>query len=174
MLEKTRAFEFKFIGKVLAVREDRVELEDGTEAIREFVATKDSVAVLPIHDGKVIMVTQFRYAVSTPLLEIPAGRIEKGEKPEQAAQRELKEETGYFAKDLIFLGYFFPSPGVLTERIYLYLAKDLVPMEADPDHGERITITEFEYNDIYGRIKAGICPDMKTTLAFLLAANLPT
>jgi len=88
----------------------------------EIIETRDAVGILPIEKEKVYLIKQYRFPVEDWLIEIPAGKIEN-ESPEEAARRELFEETGFIAKDLRFLGCFYLSPGNLNEKIYLFLAE---------------------------------------------------
>jgi ADP-ribose pyrophosphatase len=120
-------------------------LEPGRiKATRELVCHSGSVVVLPhLADGRVILVRQYRHAAGRALWELVAGGIERGESPEKAARRELEEETGYRALRVKRLLDFFPSPGVLTERMYLVEAVDLSFSGAQPESDERIRVGRF-------------------------------
>lgn len=123
MVHSRRVYE----GRVVALRVDEVELPSGRHAVREIVEHRGAVAIVPLRDGDVLLVRQFRTAVGRELLEIPAGTIEPGEGVEACLQRELAEEVGMRAGRFEHLLTFFPSPGFLTEAVHLYLAGDLVP-----------------------------------------------
>ena len=159
-----------FDGRIIRVRVDTVALPSGREATREVVDHEDAVVLVPIDsDGNVVLVRQYRHAAGTTLLEAPAGIIEPGETPDQCAQRELQEETGYRAEDLRYLGGFWSSPGFCTEFMHGYLARDLVPsrLQADPD--EDIKVERLPLNQVTARIQSGDIQDAKTVAALLIA-----
>ena len=113
-------------GIIVNTRLDYARLPDGSMALREVVEHPGGVAVLPLEaDGTVWCVRQFRYPFSELLLEVPAGKLEPGEEPEQAARRELSEETGLEAGKLTCLGRHYCSPGYNSEVLHIYLAQDL-------------------------------------------------
>ncbi len=122
--EKTLYEEELYRGRIITVKRHRVRLPDGRESWREVVEHPGAVAVLPVlHDGRLLLVRQYRKAVEEVLLEVPAGKLDPGEAPEAAARRELWEETGLEAEALQFLFSFYTSPGFADERIFLYLAR---------------------------------------------------
>ena len=107
----------ELVGRRSTLRVERLVLPDGTETVRDTLYHPDSVAILPLEDnGDVVMVRQYRSAAGRELLELPAGVIEGDEPPVDAARRELREETGLDARELVELGSFFASPGSMTER----------------------------------------------------------
>ncbi len=114
-----------FSGKIVDVYHDKVILPDGREAVREVCEHPGAVAILALDGEDMLFVRQYRHAVLAELLEVPAGKLEKGEDPEQAARRELREETGFACSELIHLGVLCPSPGILSEVIHLYFARGL-------------------------------------------------
>ena len=121
LTEKTLSSEIVFDGKIMTVRKDEIELPTGHKSSREVVEHSGGVVILAIcqkdEEGKILMVKQFRYPLSEPLLELPAGKLEKGEDPLEAAKRELHEETGYEAAKWEYLGYIFTSPGYSNEKL---------------------------------------------------------
>ena len=126
LTEKTLSSEKIFDGRILHVRRDTIELPDGSRGYREVVDHHGGVCVLALDDeNRVLMVSQYRYPYEKVLREIPAGKLEYGEDPTQAAIRELKEETGAVAGDFRSLGELYPSPGYCGEVIRMYLARDL-------------------------------------------------
>lgn len=170
-------FEEKFIsseriyeGAILNLRRDTVTAAGG-QAYREVVEHNGAVAIVPItNEGKVVMVNQYRYPMERVVLEIPAGKIDKGETdPEGAAVRELKEETGYTAEKLIYLGKMAPSVAYMEEIIHLYAAVGLVPGETEFDEDEALDIVEYEYEEIYGMAAEGKLIDAKTICALFMA-----
>ena len=126
-----------YSGPVFTVTRDEILLPDGKRGRRDLVHSTGGVVILPLDgEGKVTLVRQFRYAHGRVLLEAVAGKLEKGEEPFPAAQRELREETGFTAERWDFLGAIETSPGFLTEVLYLYLAQGLTSGAAAPDEGE--------------------------------------
>ena len=157
-------------GVIVNVRMDQVELPNGKTAPREIVDHPGAVAVLPLdEDNNVIMVTQYRYAFETEMLEIPAGKLNPGEDPWVCALRELKEETGYIPGEMLPLGASYSSPGFCTEVIYLYLARYLEKGEATPDEYEFLKIEKVPLDDLVDRILQDEIRDSKTVAAVLKA-----
>ena len=135
--EPTIAIEREFVGRRVRVQVERVRLDDGTETLRDMVYHPDSVVIVPLDDdGNLVMVRQYRKAAGRELLELPAGVMDPGDaSPLEAARRELREETGLDADDLLALGNFFAAPGSLTERLYSYLARGLRVSPLPPGRG---------------------------------------
>ena len=168
--EKTVEKETVFEGKIITVRKDKAELENGVIADRELVIHPGGVCVVPLtKEGKVIMVRQFRYAFGEPLLEIPAGKLEIGEDHREAGLRELREETGAVCGSFEYLGVCYPSVAYLTEKIHMYLARDLTFGETDPDDDEFIDVMEIPLDEAVKMVMDGSIPDAKTQLALLKA-----
>ena len=168
--EKTLKKETIYEGKILNLRRDVVQAVGG-EATREVIEHNGAVAMVAItDDGKVIMVKQYRYPMRKVILEIPAGKIDKGESdPDEAAVRELKEETGYTAGRMEKLGKIYPSVGYSEEGIELYLCRDLVPGETDMDEDEAIDIAEYDFDEACRMAESGEIRDAKTVCALLMA-----
>lgn len=161
-----------YAGKIMKVKKDQVMLPDGRQGVREIVELSDAVAVLAVNDNnEVLMVRQFRYPTGGSLLEIPAGKVEQGEKPLDCAKRELEEETGCRAAVWKELCYFFTSPGFCTEKIYLYLASELSMHETKFDQDEFIEIETFNINAALGMVKDGSVIDAKTIIGILYLSN---
>lgn len=124
--EKTIKTNKIYDGKIISVQVDDVRLPDGNQAKRELVKHPGAVAIIAQReDGKILFVKQYRKALDKTILEIPAGRLEKGEKPEETGLRELEEETGYTTDRLSFVTSFYTSPGFADEIIYLYQTDSL-------------------------------------------------
>lgn len=152
-----------FKGRVVTVKVEQVFEPGGVKAEREVICHSGSVVVLPrLADGSVILVRQYRHAAGRALWELVAGGIERGENPQQAARRELREETGYRALRVKPLFDFFPSPGVLTERMYLVEASGLTLSEADPEADERIRVGRFTRRQLKQMLEARKIKDGKT------------
>ena len=159
-------------GRIVALREDEVELPDGRHAFREVVEHADVVAVLPVAaDGRLLLVRQYRLPAGRALLELPAGGVDPGEGIGQAAQRELQEETGHRARSLERLGGFYVSPGYCTEFIHLFLARDLTPSVLEADHDEQITVELVTLDEALRLVDAGGICDSKSIIGLLLAAR---
>lgn len=123
-------------GRILTLKKKFIYLPNQEIAMREIVEHQGGVGVLAINDNnEILLIEQYRAALEKPLLEIPAGLLEEGENPKQCARRELREETGYDAKNFRFLGKYYPSPGFSNEVIHLFLATELFynPLEMDGD-----------------------------------------
>lgn len=159
-----------FQGRVVALRVDTVEMPDGRTATREVVEHSQSVTILSVDDrGNVLLERQYRRSVDRWMLEAPAGGMNPGEAPEQAARRELKEETGYEARKLEHLASFYVSPGFCTELMHVYLATGLVTGEATPEEDEYIKVEAMPLAKAIGMIASGEVQDGKTVAALLLA-----
>jgi ADP-ribose pyrophosphatase len=161
-----------YSGKLLSLRKDIIELPNGANTTRECVSHTPVVCMLPIDEnGYVHTVKQFRYAVETLLLEIPAGGIEMGEQPEKAAVRELQEEIGMTCSDLIPLGGFWLTPGWCDEYMYSFLAKGLSEAKLKADDDENISVVKIPFNELVREVKSGLIQDVKTIATVLLAEN---
>lgn len=159
-------------GSVVALRIDEVDTSKGRRAIREIVEHRGAVAAVPVlPDGSVVLVRQYRDAAGARLLEIPAGTLEPGEDPEQALQRELAEEIGMRAGHLQHLVSFLPSPGVLTEVVHVYLARDLAPHQRDAEE-EDIEVVRLPLAGARAMVASGEIRDAKSIIGLLLAVAL--
>lgn len=165
--EKTLDSQLIFDGKVVKVLKDNVELADGHKSFREVVRHSGGVVILAIHNNKILFVKQFRYPMKEVLLELPAGKLEYGEDPFNAAKRELEEETGYCANKWTPLGFVYTSPGYSDEKLYLYKAENLEFTQCYPDEGEILEPLEIEIQDALKMINNGEISDAKTLCAFM-------
>jgi ADP-ribose pyrophosphatase len=157
----------KLKNNLFTVSEDHAIVPGGFEIKRYIVHHRGSAVMMPVDDRKrVLLVRQYRLPAQGFLWEIPAGSVDPGEKPLQAAKRELKEETGYRAKHWTKLISFFPSPGFLTEKMTIYLATGLTAGEATPMGDERIETRWFTAKEIEAAIDSGKILDAKTTLGY--------
>ena len=162
-----------FEGRVVSVRVDEVRLAGGGSAVREVVDHRPAVVIVPIDDlGRVLMVRQYRYAVSETLLEAPAGIIEDGEEPSETAQRELQEEVGRIAGDLRKLGEFWATPGFCNELMHAYVARDLRHSDLPADEDEDITVVPVPMTEALDMVRTGQIRDAKTIAALLLAKHV--
>ena len=159
-------------GRVVQLHVDEVELANGKRTTREVIEHADAVVVLPIdQSGRALLVRQYRYPIGKDLLEAPAGGIDPGEDPDEAAQRELQEEIGYRAGRLDGLGGFWTAPGFCTEYMYAYLARDLSESSLAPDEDEDITVEQHSLDSIRTLIRDGRIVDAKTIAAFWMALD---
>ena len=155
-------------GKKLKVSVETIRLPDGRETEREVIRHPGAVAIAPlIAPGEVILIKQFRYCVGKVLWEIPAGTLEEGETPIECAQRELIEESGYRAGKLEPMGGFFPTPGICTEYLSVFLATELEPCQAAPDADEVITVHRVSLDEALRMIDDGEIVDAKTIVGLL-------
>lgn len=163
LIEKTLSSEKIFDGRILHVRRDTVRLPDGGEATREVVDHPGGVCVLALDDeDRALLVSQFRYPYEKVLREVPAGKLEYGEDPTQAAIRELEEETGAVAGEFRSLGELYPSPGYCGEIIRMYLARDLTFGETHLDEDEFLNLERIPFDRLVEQVLSGEIRDAKT------------
>lgn len=173
LTEKTLSQKYIFEGRILKMRLDEALLPDGTKAAREVVEHPGGVAVAALTDDNCLLfVRQFRYPYAEIIPEIPAGKRDPGEDPLTTGKRELKEETGYTAKNYIPLGRVYPSPGYFNEVIYLYLATDLVAGETSPDEDEFLEVEKIPLATAAQMVMADEITDAKTQTAVLKVWHL--
>ena len=172
LTEKTLSREEKYQGSFLSLHVDQVLLPNGRTSTREVVEHVDGVAVLALDDrNNVLTVTQYRYVIGKPLLEIPAGKLEPGEDPVVAALRELKEETGASPVEFIPMGRLLASPGCYGEVLWLFLARGLTQGQSDPDEDEFLSVERIPFSALVEQVRQGEIKDAKT-VALVLKAKL--
>lgn len=165
--EETISTEMLYKGAVLNLRKDKVTVKTGT-SYREIIEHRGgSVIGALTDDGKLIMVKQFRKPMESVVMEVPAGKRDGDESPTEVAKRELKEETGYIAEEIIPLGAMYPSPGYTEEILYLFLARHLTPGETDFDENEAIDIYEYPLEELVEKVMKGEIKDGKSQLTIL-------
>lgn len=159
-------------GIIVNVRRDKARLLDGRITNREVVEHPGGVAVFAIdQDNNVILVRQYRYPMGEVVLELPAGKLEKGEDPRDSGLRELAEETGLEPQTFLSMGCSYSSPGILSEKLHLFFAKDLVQGPIHPDDGEFLEIVRIPYDELMDMVRRGEIQDGKT-LAGIFKASL--
>jgi ADP-ribose pyrophosphatase len=166
--EKTIKTEQIFNGKIISLQVDDVELPNGKSSKREIVKHPGAVAVIPLtDDNKIVMVEQFRKPLEKAIVEIPAGKLEKGEDPELCAKRELEEETGYVCGKIEKLVSFYTSPGFADEILHIYAARELSKKEnpAVPDEDEFVNVIELTLEEAQAYIADQKIHDAKTVYA---------
>ena len=168
--EKRISGEQKYKGVIVNVYLDKAELCDGKVVNREVVEHPGGVTILPVDkDGECYMVRQFRYPVGHMMLEAPAGKLEYGEDHRQCAERELSEETGFTADELIYLGCKYTSPGFSTEKLHFYLALGLHPGQSHTDEGEFLNVEQHNIDELTELVMSGKIEDAKTGTIVLMA-----
>jgi len=173
LFEKTLESKHIYDGKILKVTVDTVELENGQTALREVVHHYGGVCVVAVtENNEIIFVNQFRYPFNDVLLEIPAGKIDKGEEHFECGKRELLEETGAVASDYKYLGVMYPTTGYLTEKIHMYLAQGLTFEEQSLDNDEFLDVVKIPFDKAIEMILNNEIPDGKTQVAILKAARI--
>ena len=165
--EKTLSSKIKYTGHIINVRVDNVILPNKGVFQREVVEHPGGVVIIPILDDKIILIKQWRHPVNCELIELPAGKLNKGEDPLEAAKRELEEETGYKANNLEFLGCIYTTPGFSDEKLYFYKAVDLIPSKTNFDEGEIIEPFIISLDQAFTMIKEGKIIDAKTIIGVL-------
>lgn len=164
--EKTIRSQEIFNGKVIRLLVDDVELPNGKPAKREIVRHPGAVAVIAITpENRMVFVRQYRKPLDKTILEIPAGKLEKGEDPADCAKRELTEETGYTAQEMKFVSKFYTSPGFADELLYVYEGANLGQGQAQPDQDEFVELVELTLDEAFSRIQTGEIVDAKTVFA---------
>lgn len=160
-------------GKIIKLTKDTVELENGQNATREVVHHNGGVCIVPItENNEIIFVKQFRYPFKEILLEIPAGKLDKGEDHYDCGKRELLEETGAVASEMTYMGAMYPTTGYLTEKIHMYFAKGLTFTKQKLDDDEFLDIVKISFEKAVEMIMSNEIPDAKTQLAILKAARI--
>lgn len=155
-----------FQGAFLNLKRDKVALPDGQYAFREYLTHPGAVAIFPVlDDGRILLERQYRYPVGQAILEIPAGKLEKGEDPLLCAKRELTEETGYTASEWSFMGRIHPVISYSTEFIDIYLAKGLVAGERSLDEGEFLDVFAATPQELAEWVRNGSITDVKTIIS---------
>lgn len=159
-------------GRVIDLTVDRITTASGTQAVREVVAHPGGAAVVPVFSNRdVLLVEQFRYPMQRSLLELPAGKIDPGETPEETAARELEEEVGFRAGRLEKLAAFYTTPGFCNELLHLFVARDLQPGRSGGDEDEELSVHRYSPNELERLVRSGKIVDAKTLIGlhFLLA-----
>lgn len=162
----------QFNGRIISVVHDRIRLPNGDLSMREVVRHPGGVCVAARDEhGRWLMVDQFRYAFQTVLTEFPAGKLEPGEDPIEAAQRELIEETGYSALELLPAGQLYPSPGYLNEIIHLYIAPHCTYVGQQLDYHEFLNVKTMTLDELNASVMNQTQTDAKT-MALIFKLNL--
>lgn len=168
--ETTLSEETLFQGKLLNLSLRQIQLHNGQTAQREIVTTRGAVVIVALTDQhEVRLVKQFRAGVEDWIIELPAGTLEKGENPDEAAPRELLEETGDQAASWHKLGGFYSAPGILTEYLHCYLATGLTPGPNQLEFDEHIEVLTVPWAEAIAMLSRGEIEDVKTIAGLMLA-----
>lgn len=167
-VEKKLSSELVYDGRVIKVSKDEVLCPNGEKSLREIVHHRGGVGILFKVDDKFIFEKQYRYALGEEIIEMPAGKLEEGEIPLEAAKRELLEETGYRPLEVIHLGDSYPTPGYSSEVIHLYYCPKAVKEERHLDKDENIYLIYLSLEEIEKLIADNIIKDSKTVAAISL------
>ena len=169
MMNKTIKENLIYQGRICRFTHNEVTFEDGSTGYRDVLHLSGAVAIMAIDDdNNTFLVDQYRHAVSDQLLELPAGMLEKGEDPVEAALRELEEETGYKAHEIEPLCCMYSSPGVVDERIYIYVARKLEHTAQHLDADEFLKVRRIPLSQLEQMIVNNEIADGKTLLAYSL------
>ncbi|MDD3839174.1 MAG: NUDIX hydrolase [Clostridia bacterium] len=172
LYEKTIDSKKIFDGKIIKLKVDTVLLPDGKKSTREIVNHPGAVAILPLTDkNELIMVKQYRKPIERVLLEVPAGKLDEDELPEECAERELEEETGLTAEKLINLSSIYTTPGFSDEVIHLFIATGLKKGRANSDDDEFLEVVKIPFNKVMEMIEQNLIMDSKTINCILLARH---
>lgn len=168
LTEKKLSGKEVFSGRILHVFHDEVELSDGSHSKREVVRHPGGVCVAALDDeNNLFFVRQFRYPYSEVMLELPAGKLEKGSTPLENGKRELLEETGAVGYSYISLGQVYPSPGYTDEIIHLYACRIKEEKDNMPDEGEFLNVEKIPLDKAVELVLNNMIPDSKTQIAVI-------
>lgn len=171
--EKTLKSEVMYEGPIFTITHDTVELENGNEAIRDVLLHHGGVCVIPVtDDNEIYLVRQFRYPFHTATLEVPAGKLEKGENHAECGRRELLEETGCVCSEYTYLGEMLPTPAYNSEVTYMYMARGLSFDKQSLDPDEFLDVEKLPLSEAVQLVMDGQICDGKTQIAILKAARL--
>jgi len=160
-------------GLLLDVRRDEVRLPNGTTSIREWIKHPGAVCIIPrLPDNKIALIRQYRYPLQQEMIELPAGKLDKNEIPENCAMRELEEEIGYRAEKLTFLTNIHPAIGFADEVMGLYLAENLVKTASNQDEDEFLELIPTPLEKAVKMVWDGVITDVKTIIGILWAKRL--
>ncbi|MBQ3090074.1 MAG: NUDIX hydrolase [Oscillospiraceae bacterium] len=168
LAEKWISSDYKFYGKIINTRVDQCLLPDGNQAIREVVEHPGGVTVAALTDkDELFFVRQFRYPFMAETLELPAGKLERGEDPFEAMKREQREETGTWSEEYIFLGEVYPTPGYCAEILRLWACRVAGYTKMDLDEDEFLEVEKIPLEEAYQMALNNQLPDAKTQIGVL-------
>ena len=165
LTEQTRSSSLAYRGVFFDVVRDDVSCPDGHQGVREYIDHPGAVMIIALdNDQRVVLERQYRHPLKRSFIEMPAGKLERGEDPLECARRELREETGYEAADWVRLGAFHNAIGYSNEQIAVYLARQLTLTQACTEAGEVLEIFHASCQDLLDWIRRGQLTDVKTMI----------
>ena len=171
LIEKKISSEAIFDGVLLHVKRDTVKLPNGKEATREWIKHPGASSGIPLPDGRIILVRQYRYPIDAVTLEVPAGKLDApDEDPLVCAERELSEETGYTAEHITKLTTIATTVGFSNEKIHLYAAEGLTPGKQHTDEDEFINVVKVPLEEAVAMATDGRIVDAKSVISILMLA----
>ena len=163
-MEKWINQEEKYKGKIFSLLSGEVQLDNGETAVRDIVHHNGSVAIVPVIDDSVVLISQFRISIEHEILELPAGRLEKNETPEMSARRELEEEIGYEAEKMSLLASYYSSIGFTDEKMHIFLAHPLKKVTQKLESDERVKIINIPITELDTKLNNNEFEDSKTII----------
>jgi ADP-ribose pyrophosphatase len=163
-----------FDGRVFAVDRDEVRMPHGRDVTVDVIRHPPSAVIVPIPEpGHIILIRQYRYAVNRWLWELPAGSVDEGETPEEAARRECHEEIGQVPDTVVRLGSMYPTPGYCDEEMFFFRVSGLTEPthDAELDQDEDIEVRVFTVKDVKEMVRRGEIVDMKTVIGLILLGS---
>ncbi|HBB71751.1 MAG TPA: ADP-ribose pyrophosphatase [Ruminococcus sp.] len=171
--EKQLSSELIYEGPIFTITHDTVELENGKTAIRDVLHHNGGVCVIPVtENNEIFLVKQLRYPFRLVTVEVPAGKLEKGEDHAECGRRELLEETGCTCSEYVYLGKMLPTPAYNTEITYMYLARGLSFSKQSLDADEFLDVERVPLSEAVKQVMDGTITDGKTQIAILKAARI--
>ncbi|MFQ6678090.1 MAG: NUDIX domain-containing protein [Fidelibacterota bacterium] len=160
-------------GSFLDVRRDDVSLPNGRISTREWINHPGASCIIPIlPGGEIALIKQYRYPVQAEMIELPAGKLDPDEDPEMCARRELEEEIGYSPGKMTFVCNIHPAIGFANEKMWIYIAEDLIKTKTNKDHDEFLELIPTSINDAIKMVWDGLITDVKTIIGLLWAEKL--
>ena len=171
--ESTISSKQVYEGSFLDVRKDIVNLPDGNTSTREWINHPGAACIIPVlSDGRLALIKQYRYPVKSIMIELPAGKLDPGEDPEECAVRELEEEIGYSAGKLTFVSKIHPAIGFANEEMWIFLAENLIKSQKNTDRDEFVELIPTSIKDSVKMVWNGTITDVKTIIGILWAERL--
>lgn len=161
-METWNTSEILYDGKIVRLKVGEVALDDGTTARREVIEHPGGVCVVAYTGTSILFVRQYRIAIDQEILELPAGKLEGVEDPAARGRQELIEEAGYEAGEMTSLGHCFPTVGFCSEKIHIYLARNLTHVGQQQEADERITVIEMTLDEVRQALRNNTFDDAKT------------
>ena len=162
-----------YSGALLQVYKDKVELPDGVTSEREYIKHPGAAVIIPYNEkGEILLIKQYRYPIRDTILELPAGKIDPGENPEESIDRELAEETGFGAKNIKKLSRIHSCVGYSDEVVHLFWGSELYKNKLEGDEGENIVLAPMTIDRAMGKLYSGEITDAKTTIGLFWANRI--